>query len=493
MDPKCRSSFCVVLCHSIVRIASLLVPSGQRHDWTSEWFAEIWHRWQFLRENNEWTVQEQLRLLQSCLGAFQDAAWHLGSEESFRTRLQELARSPWTCLGALSTILVIFSLFTGLPATRQLFGPLSRADSDKLIILWERPFGGKEHRLPSDIIPDWRKFTHALESISAFNMSASPVRTSGRESRRLSVVTADPFLLQVFGIPVSRAARYPLVVIDDAAWSLLFNRDPHVIGSVVAIGTQSYPVSAVLPSGFSFLSRQASVFLIEPFMDDMRAMAVARIKHVADVNQVERERAKITSDEEYYFRTSTLQITPLNTLLLTPLHLFGVAVLVCTLLAAMLCRIRPRHLRLALKRGKRQATIRRCSFFVGKMCLALLLVFTAGLEWMRPRSSVLMTWTDSGSGPLLIWFYILGCMGAFFWAIADQRARCRVCLRLLCFPVRIGCPGCLLLEWAGTELLCSEGHGVLHVPHLATSWDEESDRWIALDDSWRELFASRTA
>jgi hypothetical protein len=30
---------------------------------------------------------------------------------------------------------------------------------------------------------------------------------------------------------------------------------------------------------------------------------------------------------------------------------------------------------------------------------------------------------------------------------------------------------------------------VLHVPHMTASWDEEDEHWIALDESWRELFA----
>ena len=102
---------------------------------------------------------------------------------------------------------------------------------------------------------------------------------------------------------------------------------------------------------------------------------------------------------------------------------------------------------------------------------------------------MLLASRDPGGGPFLLWLYILGAMGVLFWAVADQRARCRVCLRLLAFPVRIGCPGCLLLDWSGTELFCSEGHGVLHVPHLSPSWDEASERWISLDDSWRDLFA----
>jgi hypothetical protein len=133
--------------------------------------------------------------------------------------------------------------------------------------------------------------------------------------------------------------------------------------------------------------------------------------------------------------------------------------------------------------------LRRTGFFLGKTCLALAFVFTAGLEWSRSESSLLFASRDPASGPFLVWLYILGAMGVFSWGFADQRARCRICLRLLCFPVRIGCPGCLLLDWSGTELLCAQGHGVLHVPHLAASWEEEPEHWITLDDSWQELFA----
>jgi len=88
----------------------------------------------------------------------------------------------------------------------------------------------------------------------------------------------------------------------------------------------------------------------------------------------------------------------------------------------------------------------------------------------------------------LLWLYVLGTMGVVFWSVADQRARCRVCMRLMAFPVRIGSPGCLLLDWSGTELFCSEGHGLLHVPTMTPSWDEDADRWISLDDSWKGLF-----
>ena len=34
---------------------------------------------------------------------------------------------------------------------------------------------------------------------------------------------------------------------------------------------------------------------------------------------------------------------------------------------------------------------------------------------------------------------------------------------------------------------------MLHVPHMATSWEEQSDRWVPFDESWRGLFAAGQA
>jgi len=54
--------------------------------------------------------------------------------------------------------------------------------------------------------------------------------------------------------------------------------------------------------------------------------------------------------------------------------------------------------------------------------------------------------TDSLTEPLSTWLFMLGSMAFLVWSIADQRRRCRVCLRRLGMAAQVGCPGCLLLE-----------------------------------------------
>ncbi len=134
--------------------------------------------------------------------------------------------------------------------------------------------------------------------------------------------------------------------------------------------------------------------------------------------------------------------------------------------------------------------IRGAVFFGVKTLLALVAVLLAGLGFTRAPSITMIGGTDWLTEPLWTWLFLVASMGVLSWSIHDQRRRCRVCLRRLGLAAHVGCPGCLLLDWAGTEMVCMEGHGMLHVPEMAASW-HEAEHWTALDDSWQELFARR--
>jgi hypothetical protein len=75
---------------------------------------------------------------------------------------------------------------------------------------------------------------------------------------------------------------------------------------------------------------------------------------------------------------------------------------------------------------------------------------------------------------------ILGLVSALRWALRDQRRRCPVCLRRLTNPIFFGEASHAFLDWYGTELICSEGHGMMHVPAIPTSSYPEP-RWVTLD------------
>lgn len=492
MAAERRTPFSVVLCNAMIRAAAQLVPAAQQQEWKREWFGEVWHRWQFLRYAGEWKRGEGLRLIRDCLGVFADAGWHFASQEQVQSRVREWARSPWLCLGVLAAMLTaVGAMGGGFAATRQLFwGP--QHEGANLFSVWLHPvLGGGDRGLPPDLAPGWAKHSGLLESAAGFTARHASVSARGIGAKELLVVRTEPTLFAVFGTRAELGAipRRAGVVLAHETWISAFHADARVIGREVTVGGEAYRVDAVLPSSFQFLSRQPSVYVVLRELGDARVMVVLRAKPGVSERQLERELTRIAEDCCYYFYSSQLRLRSLRSGVLTPVLFFGIAVLIGVLMVAAVARFRLRSWRAAWAAGQRTATFRRAGFFLAKTGLALAVVFAAGLEGSRPESAILFGSRDPASGPFLVWLYILGAMGVLFWSLADQRARCRVCLRLLCFPVRIGCPGCLLLDWSGTELLCTEGHGVLHVPHLAPSWEEEAEHWITLDESWQDLFA----
>jgi hypothetical protein len=474
MPSRARRPLAVVLSDWIIGAAAVLAPKAVREDWKREWRAEIWHRWQFLRHTGIWKRREKLCLIRGTLGAFQDAAWLLKSYEDFWQGWRERARSPFTCLGALSALLLVTAVLTGgLPSTRELLSARGN-----LLFIWTHPSaGGRDKGLPPDLIPAWASHSRQLAKIAAFQIGGPP-------GDQPLLVTVQPQFFGVVGVEpaIGSIPREGAIVLDHRAWRSLTHANPKVVGMRLKVGATEFPVAAVLPRNFWILSRQPTIYLVQREITSGLVFAVARAKPAVTQQQLDKELVKIAQDVCYYSLDSQLRYAAWTSVLLTPLRLFGVAVLLAVLMAPLIFRFRFRAFRVA--------AVRRSLFFAAKASLALTWVFAICLECSRSESAILLASKDPGDGPFLVWLYVLGTMGVLFWTVADQRARCRVCLRLLAFPVRVGCPGCLLLDWSGTELFCSEGHGVLHVPHMAPSWDEEAERWISLDESWQGLFVS---
>ncbi len=493
MSEKPKRPFPLLVCELMIAFASRFVPAEQRLDWRREWEAEIWHRWQFLLHADAWNAYEASLLLRRCTGAFPDALWHVTGQDAFQTRLRECIRSPWTCLGGLGmALLLLAALTSGFPAARGLLRTATDHASSRLVFIYFHPsVGGGDEGLPPDVVPAWSTRSRLLEGLAPFVIGHRVVRTPDGHSMQPLVVKTQANLFSLLQAKplIGAFPSHAGVVLTNSLWKSLFHSDPGVLGKKVRLGRDLEPVAAVLPPGFRFLSRQPAAFLVESILPDAQLMMIGRLKAGVSQKRLDKELTRIAQTACYYFFGSDLRYSFLNDAAWLPVEVFGCAALASALLVLAVSHFHLRRLRILLSTRDHKLLVRRTSFFAAKVSLAFALVFLAALEWSRSQSAILYASRDPAAGPFLLWLYILGTMGVLFWALADQRARCRVCLRLLTFPVRVGCPGCLLLNWSGTELLCSEGHGLLHVPHMAPSWDEESERWIALDDSWKDLFA----
>lgn len=499
--------FWVVLSRGVIAAAACLVPSALRDAWAREWQARIWHQWQFFHYQDGWNHKEGWALLRRALHAVPQAfaLWWL--QESVQEFQNRWLGSAWTTLIVLGCALGLVAVLSGgLPATRLLFAAHSLDNQENLFILLHPNVGGGNKPLPADVVPAWAEGTRTLRGVAPYVITREHAYAPSLGGHDPLVIRTNSDMFDVLRVrPAAGEFPRPLpsrelalkepadwgqLVIDYQTAVLVSHLNTKVIGSRLRVGNQWHRIAAVLPRHFRFLTRQPVAFLVEQIMPDKSVMVVARATPGVSKKVIDRELTKIAEDKTYYFFASQLRLQFQREAILLPLPLFGMAALASGLLALAVSGIRMRDAKRKWKGRQSRWALRRIAYFIAKTALALLLVFVAGLEASRNSSSILLASRDPANGPLLLWFYIAGTMAVFFWSIGEGRMRCRTCLRRLSSPVRVGSPGCLLLDWSGTELICNAGHGVLHVPHMTTSWQSGAQNWITMDESWQDLFAT---
>jgi hypothetical protein len=119
-----------------------------------------------------------------------------------------------------------------------------------------------------------------------------------------------------------------------------------------------------------------------------------------------------------------------------------------------------------------------------KIALLLPIVYFASLDLAYVHSG----YATSRAMYIQLICSFLFCLFGFKWVLQDQCQRCPVCLWTVTNPAEVGQASRTFLAWNGTELMCTGGHTLLHVPALPTSWFS-TQRWLYLDSSWKFLFA----
>jgi hypothetical protein len=221
-----------------------------------------------------------------------------------------------------------------------------------------------------------------------------------------------------------------------------------------------------------------------------RTGVVIRLHPDVSKSAAEAELESILQDAGFESWASLVEVMPVQGRVRSVLFSYGFALGLAVIITTIGLHLRlpsfsRRGLRLAVVRGCRQIL-----FFCGKTVLLLIVILLLGLEFTGASSITMTGGTDLSTEPFSTWMFMMACAGALTWSIYDQRRRCRVCFRRLGLAAHVGCSGCLLLNWAGTELVCVDGHGMLHVPEMASCW-HEPEQWTALDESWLGLFARR--
>ncbi len=471
----------------LIHLASLLMPPRQRGEWSREWLAELHHA-------HALGFGGDAQLIRFARGAFQDALWHRHlwhrQGEWSRDALAAKTRSARCCLAGLAGVILLIIVTSGfLPITRSILRPLPYSDANRIATASD---GGSALATRSALRAAWASLWQSksklLEGAEVYLWQDGVVKdSSGRESAVLTARVSHNFFA-LLGAHSSDGQIFErnrftncesCVVLSYSFWKQALDGKPLTPDTRVVLDGRPYRVAAILERNFWFLSRDISIWPVTSlarFANERTGVAV-RLGPDVTAREAEQELSSILQDAGVGSgRGSLVQVAPVSGRVRSVFASFGLALGLAIVTSAANSRFR-------LPRVDLRGTL----FFTTKTLLLLAAVFLAGVEFTHAPLITMLGGADLLTEPLSTWLFLLGCMGALLWSFRDQQDRCPVCLRRLGLPMRVGCPGCLLFDWAGTELVCVEGHGMLHIPEMVTSWNN-ADQWSPLDDSWQALF-----
>jgi hypothetical protein len=489
----------------MIWIAACLVPRAARSQWRSDQQRKFWHWCHFLSESGQLTSNNRLLIAKACWELFPAAFWMRFEREQFLTRLHRIYGSPLAFLSGLLLAVLALGFGSGIigSARAAYSPPVAHADRIVLITLDGNGINGKFSRTRSDTLLDlasiWSK-SELAEGTTPFSWAPGNLLLPRRDLQ-VAVARVGLGFFATLGEKTVLGRVFEqqdlqscpsCVLLSNSVWREEFHADPNIVGKAVDLNGVSRPVIGVLPPGFRLISPGIAVWgLIDPALlftnFQRRVGAVARLHPGVTPEQLQRDLGDLTESGGYVHPSSQLQVVTIAAQLRRNLTSMIWLLLLVTGCAILVVAIRQASSGFGLLPEGATARWKWLGFFATKS--ALLLAAVALTSWCLVHWFA--SWTIGSINPLIdeysIWLFLPLAIVALSWAFRDQQGRCRSCLQRLELPVEIGRPGSVLLNWAGTEMVCPVGHGVLYLAESpANSLDQ--GRWSKLDESWENLF-----
>lgn len=485
MNPR-RPALLRPTCHLLLQLAGLLLPRRERSEWLAEWKAELHHA---LRRD----VCNRV-CFEFCSGAIPDAFWLRRG----LLRPVPALESPRRCLALLAlfaTVSVTLALLLP-PIRRQILPPAYPTPRNLAVVSPIPVVTGSEGEVAASQYLTWRTHPHPTLTRTAFYLPTTDFIQIHHRTQTWSIGRATSSFPRLLHIPVSqsllnacrRSGAVPLVL-SHPTWAHSFASNPAILGRTLRFRGWNAKIVAIAPPAASYLPMQMSAWTIETSslirsLNDQRynyGFMLARLAPSAAGSS----RVLLTGHvglrlNMYLVPASAYAAFYRHQLILG----FAFSLLICCLMIPAILFLSP-ETGLATEQLPLRKRARVWLFFLAKLVLLLPTLLCAPLLLAHG-----LAWSADSAQGFQALLTLGGTLFAALWAIRDQHQRCPHCLRKLSSPARVGDRSHAFLSFSGIELLCAEGHGLLHVPDYPTSWFR-NQRWLPLDASWRSLFQAR--
>jgi MacB-like protein len=485
--------------HGLLCCASFLVPEAQRAEWRMEWKSELWHARRSNSTSGAVSWRTEREIANFCFGAFQDAACLRRLWWQNQARFVPLHGSAAQCIFCLSGILFVSYLISilspGIRAERDFSSTQIRPGT--ILIQEEGANGDSVPTMAIDQVQIWKRGRQRYVDGFAFYRVARESATIGPHAGGTwQIAQASSNLFAVAGLTLhymesNEEARsgMPRLILSERIWREKFGANPDIVGRVLLVGSRPARIAGIAPGDAWRLPGNSEAWLLRPDSEispDGRGYVVAHLTRsgrpemwggIVNIASYDSRRS-----EHDFLGKSLEEQTP------GPGNIYWFGVLLAFLALPAIASVslaecsfsshKPSWIRRAVRLG----------FLVMKVVLVMLITYFSSVD--------LAYWHSSVSSPSGVYVQLVTTFAIFLfgmrWALLDQRQRCPVCLRRVTNPAQVGLASRTFLAWSGTELICADGHTLLHIPGLPTSWFS-TQRWLYLDTSWGFLFAGSGA
>jgi hypothetical protein len=497
-----RSSIVLLRGMQIVLLRSIshIVPRAQRGEWYREWTTELRYVQQSCKPaaGLSWSAIQKESAF--CLGSLQDALCLRRLQRELTLASASVHSSALQCVASLlAAVLLCMAIAKILPGIQsEIDAVRSQLHSDVILIERSPDQIRSDQSISYAAYRDWSThYQRYFKHLAFFRTDRLPAEISDRGREPWVVAHASSNLFQLLGLDesdeamaVSDDAELPRAMLSRSTWRRAFGSNPALIGEKLVVGGRSVRIVGIAPDSTWRLPDHPDLWLLEPpeklapqsqpasgFVV-AQLSAAGRAQMIGDAVSI----SVVDPDDDEIELRGTAFASPVGGIL--PIYFFSMLLALLALPAVtsvFKCESNFAPHRISLK-----SRAKGWLFLVSKFGLVAALAYFGSLD-----IAYCATTGYSASAELLqlLAGFVISLVG-MRWAITDQSLRCPVCLRRVTHPAHVGTASCNFLSWNGTEMICTGGHALLHVPDLPTSWFS-SPRWLYLDSSWDCLFPGR--